>query len=149
MAPADFMSSFSNGELERKMKIPPTTTIISSITLSSLGEFCLQHFAIPGRHRTWQIYLLVSDCDVVATKAQCLGAKLLLPPMKIEDIGRKALRSRSSRQRVSSRNSRSASGGLFTLLISSNPVSGQLRPRARLCSYHELAVFSSSPVSDA
>jgi uncharacterized protein len=39
----------------------------------------------------WQIYLLVSDCDVIATKAKCLGAKLYMPPMKIEDIGRMAV----------------------------------------------------------
>jgi uncharacterized protein len=32
-----------------------------------------------------------NDCDEVATKAKCLGAKLYMPPMKIEDIGRMAV----------------------------------------------------------
>jgi predicted enzyme related to lactoylglutathione lyase len=43
-------------------------------------------FRNPGAPPHWQIYLLVSDCDVVATEA-----KLYMPPMKIEDIGRMAV----------------------------------------------------------
>jgi predicted enzyme related to lactoylglutathione lyase len=84
MAPADFMSSFSNGELGRKRKIPPTTTIIFSNHDEFLG-------GIPGAPPHWQIYVLVSDCEGVATKAKCLGAKFYMPPMKIEDIGRMAV----------------------------------------------------------
>jgi len=35
--------------------------------------------------------LQVSDCDAIAQKAKSLGAKLYMPPMKIEDIGRMAV----------------------------------------------------------
>jgi uncharacterized protein len=45
----------------------------------------------PGVPPHWQIYLQVSDCDEVATKAKSLGAKLYMPPMNIEDIGRMAV----------------------------------------------------------
>jgi predicted enzyme related to lactoylglutathione lyase len=56
-----------------------------------IGGILPPAFRNPGAPPHWQIYLLVSDCDVVATKAKSLGAKLYMPPMKIEDIGRMAV----------------------------------------------------------
>jgi uncharacterized protein len=56
-----------------------------------LGGILPLAFRNPGVPPHWQIYLLLSDCDEVATKAKCLGAKLYLPPMKTEDIGRMAV----------------------------------------------------------
>jgi uncharacterized protein len=48
-------------------------------------------FRDPAAPPYWQIYLQVSDCDAIAQKAKSLGAKLYMPPMKIEDIGRMAV----------------------------------------------------------
>jgi uncharacterized protein len=45
----------------------------------------------PGVPPHWQIYVLVSDCDAVAAKAQNLGATLHMPPMTIDKIGRMAV----------------------------------------------------------
>jgi len=56
-----------------------------------LGGILPLAFRNPGAPPHWQIYLLLSDCDEVATKAKCLGAKLYMPPRKIEDIGRMAV----------------------------------------------------------
>ena len=56
-----------------------------------IGGILPPAFRNPGTPPHWQIYLLVSDCDVVATRAKCLGAKLYMPPMKIEEIGRMAV----------------------------------------------------------
>jgi predicted enzyme related to lactoylglutathione lyase len=56
-----------------------------------IGGILPPAFRNPGAPPHWQIYLLVSDCDVVATKAKGLGAKLHMPPTKIEDIGRMAV----------------------------------------------------------
>jgi len=39
----------------------------------------------------WPIYLLVSDGGAAATIAKNLGAKLHLPPMNIQEIGRMAV----------------------------------------------------------
>ena len=39
----------------------------------------------------WQIYLLVSDGDAAATIDKNLGAKLHMPPMNIQEIGRMAV----------------------------------------------------------
>lgn len=36
----------------------------------------------------WQIYLQVADCDASAAKAKQLGARIYMPPMKVEDVGR-------------------------------------------------------------
>jgi uncharacterized protein len=45
----------------------------------------------PGTPPHWQIYLQISDCDATAAKANNLGAKLYMPPTKIENIGRMAV----------------------------------------------------------
>ncbi len=39
----------------------------------------------------WLAYFAVSDCDAKATKAKQLDAKLFLPPMNVEDVGRMAV----------------------------------------------------------
>jgi len=56
-----------------------------------IGGILPPAFRKPGAPPHWQIYLLVSDCDAVATKAKSLGTKLYMPSMKIEDIGRMAV----------------------------------------------------------
>jgi hypothetical protein len=56
-----------------------------------LREFCRQRFAILGTPSHWQIYLLVSACDALAATAKNLGAKLYMPPMPIENLGRMAI----------------------------------------------------------
>jgi uncharacterized protein len=56
-----------------------------------IGGILPPAFRNPEALPHWQVYFLVSDCDVVATKAKLLGAKLYMPPMKIEDIGRMAV----------------------------------------------------------
>jgi len=39
----------------------------------------------------WLAYFLVSDCDGSAAKARDLGARLFLPPMTMENVGRMAI----------------------------------------------------------
>jgi len=56
-----------------------------------IGGILPPAFRNPGTPSHWQIYLLVSDCDEAAARAKNLGAKLYMPPMKIEDIGRMAV----------------------------------------------------------
>ncbi len=56
-----------------------------------IGGILPPAFRDPGAPAYWQIYLQVSDCDAIAQKAKSLGAKLYMPPMKIEDIGRMAV----------------------------------------------------------
>jgi uncharacterized protein len=56
-----------------------------------IGGILPPAFRNPGAPPHWQIYFLVCDCDEVATKAKSLGAKLYMPPMLIEDIGRMAV----------------------------------------------------------
>jgi predicted enzyme related to lactoylglutathione lyase len=46
------------------------------------------NLGVPPR---WQIYLLISDCHAAVTIAKNLGAKLRMPPMNIQKIGRMAL----------------------------------------------------------
>ncbi len=58
-----------------------------------IGGILPAAFRSPEVPPHWQIYLLVSDCDALAAKAKNLGAKLHMPPMKIEDIGRMAVMS--------------------------------------------------------
>src|SRR5437588_2153617 len=48
-------------------------------------------FRNPETPPYWQIYLQVSDCDAIASKAKNLGANLYMPPMKVEDVGRMAV----------------------------------------------------------
>jgi predicted enzyme related to lactoylglutathione lyase len=51
----------------------------------------------PAAHRNpsipphWLSYFAVSDGDAAAGKAKQLGARLVLPPMSIEDVGRMAV----------------------------------------------------------
>ena len=51
----------------------------------------------PASHRDprtpphWLIYFSVSDCEGVVTRAKGLGAKVYVPPMNIEDLGRMAV----------------------------------------------------------
>jgi len=45
----------------------------------------------PGIPPHWLAYFTVSDCDAAAGKAKQLGAKLFLPPMTVEDVGRMAV----------------------------------------------------------
>src|SRR5437879_1067960 len=56
-----------------------------------IGGILPPAFRDPAAPPYWQIYLQVSDCDAIAQKAKSLGAKLYMPPMKIEDIGRMAV----------------------------------------------------------
>jgi len=56
-----------------------------------IGGILPPAFRDPGAPPYWQIYLQVSDCDATAQKAKGLGAKLYMPPMPIEDIGRMAV----------------------------------------------------------
>ena len=48
----------------------------------------------PAAHRNpnapphWLAYFLVSDCDAMAAKASSLGAKLHMPPITMENVGR-------------------------------------------------------------
>jgi uncharacterized protein len=56
-----------------------------------IGGILPPAFRKPGTPPHWQIYILVADCDVSAAKAQSLGAKLFLPPMIVENIGRMAV----------------------------------------------------------
>jgi predicted enzyme related to lactoylglutathione lyase len=56
-----------------------------------IGGILPAAFHHPGTPAHWQIYLLTPDCDATAARAKDLGAKLYLPPMKIEDIGRMAV----------------------------------------------------------
>ena len=45
----------------------------------------------PGTPPLWLSYISVADCDVSATKAVTLGAKLCLPPKDIPTVGRIAI----------------------------------------------------------
>ena len=56
-----------------------------------IGGILPPAFRNPGTPPHWQIYLQVSDCDAAAARAKNIGAKLFMPPMKIEDIGRMAV----------------------------------------------------------
>ena len=59
--------------------------------MSFIGGILPPAFRNPGAPPHWQIYLQVSDCDAAAARAKNIGAKLFMPPMKIEDIGRMAV----------------------------------------------------------
>jgi uncharacterized protein len=48
-------------------------------------------FRNPGAPPHWLAYFLISDCDASAAKATQLGARLYLPPMTVEDVGRMAV----------------------------------------------------------
>jgi uncharacterized protein len=56
-----------------------------------IGGILPPAFRKPGTPPHWQIYLLVSDCDALAATAKNLGAKLYMPPMPIENLGRMAI----------------------------------------------------------
>lgn len=56
-----------------------------------IGGILPPAFRNPETPPYWQIYLQVSDCDAIAKKATSLGAKLYMPPMKVEDVGRMAV----------------------------------------------------------
>lgn len=56
-----------------------------------MGGILPPAFRDPETPPHWQIYLQVSDCDAISTKAKNLGANLYMPPMKVEDIGRMAV----------------------------------------------------------
>jgi predicted enzyme related to lactoylglutathione lyase len=51
----------------------------------------------PASHRNpnvpphWLAYFQVGDCDATAASATSMGAKLLLPPMSMENVGRIAV----------------------------------------------------------
>ncbi|HYL09620.1 MAG TPA: VOC family protein [Candidatus Acidoferrales bacterium] len=45
----------------------------------------------PGTPAQWTAYFTVSDCDATATKAKQHGAKLYMPPMDFEDVGRMSI----------------------------------------------------------
>jgi len=45
----------------------------------------------PGAPPHWLAYFLTSNCDAAADKAKGLGAKLYVPPMTVEDVGRMAV----------------------------------------------------------
>src|SRR5207253_7157350 len=51
-----------------------------------IGGILPPAFRDPAAPPYWQIYLQVSDCDAIAQKAKSLGAKLYMPPMKIEGL---------------------------------------------------------------
>ncbi|RMG38130.1 MAG: VOC family protein, partial [Methanobacteriota archaeon] len=39
----------------------------------------------------WRIYFAVDNCDEMAEKASSLGAKMVMPPMDIPDVGRMSI----------------------------------------------------------
>jgi len=45
----------------------------------------------PGVPPHWSIYFLVADCDAATAKAKSLGAKVYMPPMTMEGVGRWAV----------------------------------------------------------
>jgi predicted enzyme related to lactoylglutathione lyase len=45
----------------------------------------------PNTPPYWLLYFNASNCDAVADKAKSLGAKLYLPPMTMENVGRFAV----------------------------------------------------------
>jgi predicted enzyme related to lactoylglutathione lyase len=56
-----------------------------------IGGILPPAFRDPGTPSHWQVYLAVSDCNEAATRAKNLGARLHMPPMNIEKIGRMAV----------------------------------------------------------
>jgi hypothetical protein len=84
-------SGFYSALFGWRMDTPPSGYVHIVNGEESIGGILPLEHRDPNVPPHWLSYFAVSDCDAVAARANEMGAKLLMPPMTMEKVGRLAV----------------------------------------------------------